>query len=141
MSEKDELPSKPSYIGVPAVFKLEQCCNIINKSYGGFGCYLVGSSLSKPDWRDVDIRFIMTDEEFIREFPNVAVRDGKPVAALWEHDAKWTLLVVAISDWMKAYTGLPVDFQFQPMSWANSRYGSDEHIRNAMGLTFASNQD
>ena len=47
--------------------------------------YLVGSALERQDWRDVDVRFIMSDEEFRKQFPGVAHIEN----ASWEHDPKW----------------------------------------------------
>lgn len=118
---------KASYIGAPAVFALEQACQHISSAFGGYGCYVVGSSLERADWRDVDVRLILSDEEFEKEFP-----DAHPNGA-WEFDPRWLLLTVAISDWLKKQTGLPVDFQFQPQSWANSKH---KKRRNPIGLRY-----
>src|SRR5208282_4496459 len=52
---------KANYIGSPQVFALEQACRSINEAFDGYGCYLVGSCIERPDWRDVDVRFIMPD--------------------------------------------------------------------------------
>ena len=55
----DEPHRKVNYVGAPAVFALEQACAQVCEAFAGFGCYLVGSAIDRPDWRDVDIRFIM----------------------------------------------------------------------------------
>lgn len=115
---------KACHVGAPAVFFLEQCCQHINAAFGHYGCYLVGSSLERADWRDVDIRFIMPDEEFDVLFPDAADR-------CWEQDPRWLLLTVSISGWLSKMTGLPVDFQIQPQTHANA---SHKGPRNAMGL-------
>jgi hypothetical protein len=121
---------KASHIGAPAVFALEMACKQINDAFGhDFGCYVVGSALDRPDWRDVDVRLIMDDEEFAKLFPN-ALDQGR-----WESDPRWLLMTVAISDWLRKVTGLPVDFQFQPRTHANDRHSGK---RNAVGLCFAS---
>jgi len=123
---------KHCYVGVPAIFKLEQACVILNSAWNhldSFGCYLVGSCLERADWRDVDVVMIMSDEGFVREFPDVQSIDH----AVWEHDAKWLLLTVAISDWLRSQTGLPIDFKFQPQSFANARHANARH---AMGLRY-----
>lgn len=117
-------PKKGVYVGAPACFALDQCCQIINDAFGGFHCYLVGSALERPDWRDIDVRHISSDEEFAALFP-----DAHPTA--WEHDARWLLLTVSISAWMSKITGLPIDFQFQPQTHANERH---KGRRNALGL-------
>lgn len=121
---------KASYVGAPAIFALTAACQDINRAFGGFGCYLVGSSLERPDWRDIDVRFIMSDEEFLAEFPG-AQHDGKPHH--WEQDPKWILLTVSISERLSKVSGLPVDFQFQPQTHANERHKGP---RNALGLIF-----
>lgn len=120
---------KACYVGAPAIFALEQACQHINKAFDGFGCYLVGSAIERPDWRDVDVRLIMADKDFARLFPDA--RDN------WEFDPRWLLLTVSISKWLSDITGLPVDFQFQPQTHANARHNKPRH---AMGLSFISNR-
>jgi hypothetical protein len=112
-----------SNIGAPAVFALEQACLQLNQAFGGFGCYVVGSSLERPDWRDVDVRFILADDEFAALFP----RAGQH----WEHDPRWLLMTVAISERLSKVRGLPIDFQFQPQTHANERHKGQ---RSAFGL-------
>src|SRR6478609_9509604 len=75
--------AKGSHVGAPACFALEAACQDINRAFGGFGCYLVGSALERPDWRDIDVRFIMSDDEFTAEFPHT-LKSGT-----WEFDPKW----------------------------------------------------
>ncbi|RUU29781.1 hypothetical protein [Mesorhizobium sp. M6A.T.Ce.TU.016.01.1.1] len=126
MSDEQEKPApkkKASYIGVPAVFKLELACKHLNDAYGGFGCYVVGSALERPDWRDVDVVLILDDKQFKREFP--AVRDFS--TGNFEFDTKWLLHAVAISGWLKEQTGLPIDFKIQPQTWANERHPGTRH--------------
>ena len=115
---------KPSYIGAPAIFALEQACKHVKAAFRGFGCFIVGSSLDRPDWRDVDVRCILSDEEFGKLFPDV-------VMPCWEQDERWLLLTVSISLWLKRQTGLPIDFQIQPQTHANERHKGK---RNAIGM-------
>lgn len=133
---KPKEPAKPRrkgiYIGAPAVFALEQACQHITKAFGMYGCYVVGSCLERPDWRDIDVRYILPDEEFAKLFPDAEIfPDG---TGAWEFDARWLLLTVAVSDWLRKQTGLPVDFQFQPQTHANARHKGN---RNAVGLCMA----
>ncbi len=51
------------YIGMPELLRLEYFGNIIFQHFGEFP-YIVGSSLERPDFRDVDIRLILPDDEF-----------------------------------------------------------------------------
>lgn len=117
------------YVGAPACFRLEEAIRPVCEAFGvwtgsGLGaCYMVGSALERQDWRDVDVRLMMTDEVFAREFPSAGDH--------WEHDARWLLLTIAISEYLSTRTGLPVDFQFQPQSHANEKHGGR---RNAIGL-------
>jgi len=120
---------KFNHVGAPAIFQLDLACRQICEAFGLYGCYLVGSALQRPDWRDVDVRFIMPDEEFARLFPDAVIfPDGN---GAWEQDPRWCLLVVSISAWLSKITGLPVDFQFQPQTHANACH---KGIRNAIGL-------
>lgn len=131
MSEEFPVPRKKGiYVGAPACFALELACQHIHNAFGGFGIYLVGSALERPDWRDIDVRLIMGDDEFAALFP-----DAGPVdRGRWEFDARWLLLTVSISNWLREQTGLPIDFQVQPQSHANERHKGP---RNALGLNFA----
>lgn len=125
-------PKKGIYTGAPACFALEmamqQVCEAFGVHKGKYfsGCYLVGSALERHDWRDIDIRLIMQDELFAETFPDAGSN--------WEFDAKWLLLTVAISQWLSKQSGLPVDFQFQPMTHANKAH---KKLRSAIGLKFA----
>lgn len=124
----EPVPTKACYVGAPAIFALELACNHINAAFGGFGCYLVGSAIERPDWRDVDVRFIMEDDAFDKLFPDAGPN--------WESDPRWLLLITSISGWLSKATGLPVDFQIQPQTHANKRHSKARH---ALGLRFARN--
>lgn len=117
---------KANHVGAPAIFELEACCRLLNEAFDCYGCYLVGSATAKADWRDVDVRMIMEDGAFAALFP-----DGRQT---WEHDPRWIVLTCSISKWLSEKTGLPIDFQFQPATHANTRFGRDDHVRHALGL-------
>lgn len=119
---------KRNYVGAPAIFRLERECEQINRAFGGFGCYLVGSALERPDYRDVDVRFILEDSEFYVLFPD-AQNQGR-----WQSDTRWLLLTVALSEHLSRAIGLRVDFQFQPQGEANARHHGP---RDPLGLRFA----
>lgn len=106
---------KGIYIGAPACFALEQACQHLSKAFGEYGCYVVGSCLERADWRDIDVRYILSDEAFAKLFP-----DAQPES--WEFDPRWLLMTVSISAWLSKQTGLPIDFQFQQQSHANARH-------------------
>lgn len=124
---------KCSYIGAPACFALEQACKQVADAFHDpkyyVGLYVVGSCLERPDWRDVDVRMIMQDEAFLQLFPGTHL-----TSALWEFDPRWCLMTVSISAWLKNQTGLPVDFQFQPSTFANEKHSK---LRHAVGLRYS----
>lgn len=76
--------------------------------------YLVGSVLEKPDWRDVDIRMILEDDDFDNDFGN---------------ELLWETFCYAVTAWLRAETGLPIDFQVQRQTEANTNH---KGIRNAL---------
>lgn len=125
---------KVSYIGAPACFALEQAAKILCEAFddddGPFGIYVVGSCLDRPDWRDVDVRMIMSDEAFGKLFPKAQL-----INAAWEFDPRWCLMAVTISAWLRERTGLPIDFQIHPMTWANER--NKGKPRHAIGLSYS----
>jgi hypothetical protein len=110
---------KGIYIGAPACFALEEALRPVCEAFGAYagtgGCYIVGSCLERPDWRDVDVRLLLSDEAFAALFPDAREHH-------WEHDTRWLVLTVAISERLSRLTGLPIDFQFQPQTRANERH-------------------
>ena len=119
-----------NYIGMTGFYNLNMACRILTEAFGfGWGVFLVGSSLKKRDFRDVDIRCILPDEEYQRLFPGLK---GNP-----QTNPLWCLICTSISEWLAARTGLPIDFQIQMASEANAAFPAKEHPRNAIGLFLA----
>lgn len=120
---------KPCYLGVPAIFKLDLACMNLYQAFcvgGQFGgIYLVGSALERPDFRDVDVVCILADEDFVQLFPDV--QRPEDAAGHFERDPRWLLLSVTISDWLTGQIEMPVDFKFQPMTFANARHDGPRH--------------
>lgn len=110
---------KVGYVGAPAIFALKSACQDLARAFNCYGVYLVGSALERPDWRDVDVRMILSDEAFVGLFPG-AVHDGKP--ANWEANPRWLWMTISISDRLSKLSGLPIDFQFQPQTHANDAH-------------------
>ena len=129
-NEPKEVQRKASYIGAPACFALELACKHIQDAFSPKGdrrlgqIYIVGSVLEHADWRDVDVRMMLDDTSFAELFPDVQMDTG---SAVWEFDSRWTLMCTAIAQWMSRETGLPIDFQFQPTTWANDRHNGSRH--------------
>lgn len=119
------------YLGAPEFYELDQACRTIKEAFylAEFsGVYLVGSSLVRPDYRDVDVRCMLDDATFERMFPGADAAGGD-----WLHHPGWALLSSAMTVWLAQRTRLKIDFQFQGMTGANAKYGGPEHPRNALG--------
>lgn len=121
---------RANYVPAPHFYRLNHACRTINDALpGGFGCYLVGSSLERRDYRDVDVRFIMGDDAFDRMF-RVEAKDADNGRAGWLNPY-WSLLCVALSEWLSKESGLPVDFQIQRQTQANEQH---DGMRSALGI-------
>jgi hypothetical protein len=127
-----EPKKKVCYVGAPAIFSLEMACQTVNDAFreeDEIGCcYLVGSCMERPDWRDVDVRYIMSDGQFQRLFLGTYEYEQH---ILWEQNPRWLLLITSISNWLQKQTGLPVDFQIQPQTFANKHHDKG---RSAIGI-------
>src|SRR5262249_45697724 len=106
--------------GMPAGIWLQKF-GVIVADYFGHTPYQVGSSLRTKDWRDVDVRLILPDDEFTARF-------GKVQNA--EVNVKLAAVTLAFSALGQQMTGLPVDFQIQPQGHANEKYGGQ--MRSAL---------
>jgi hypothetical protein len=104
------------FVPEPNYFNLNSACKVVQDAFRdeGFGCYLVGSSLVRRDYRDVDVRYIMADAEFDLMFPGAV---GQP-----HLNAKWTLLCTSIALFLQLQSNLPIDFQIQRMTEANKEF-------------------
>lgn len=125
----DEKPGKraTSYLSPPDFHRLNWACRPITEAFGT-PPYLVGSVLTRPDFRDIDLRLILDDEVVERMFsPNGEYfSSGDPKAVR-------LLLNIALSDLISraANPPAPIDFQIQSMTEANV----PEHgMRNPMGM-------
>jgi hypothetical protein len=96
--------------GMPASTRMNGFGQYIYDAYGHIP-YHVGSSLRGKEWRDVDIRLILPDDEFSAMFPGYA--------RAHQIDARWSLICEALSELGAFYTHLPIDFQIQSQKTAN----------------------
>ncbi len=113
---------RANYVPAPHFYNLNQACSIINRALPGYGSYLVGSSIERRDFRDVDVRYIMDDPNYQRLFGN---EDG------WAN-AFWSLLCTTWSTWLSQQSGLQVDFQIQQQTRANREHAGQK--RAALGI-------
>lgn len=98
------MSERVTYLSVLELHRLDQACRPLAEAFGS-PPYLVGSVNERPDFRDVDVRAILTDEEYDR----LTVPE-------------WSVLGIAVSAYLRDATGLPMDFQFQRMTEANERH-------------------
>ena len=99
---------RASYLTVNQQYNLNIACRPL--AMIGYGTFHVGSSLSKPDFHDVDLRCILPDDQYD------AIFESDP------GEAFLLFLNTAISEWVAARSGLPIDFQFQRATQANETF-------------------
>lgn len=111
-------PAKRSdQLSTDEMYDLDVACTLIRKAFEP--PYLVGSSGidGRHDYRDVDVRLMLSDEEFD--------------AIIGENRYRWELLSLAIGDYLRLRSRLPVDFQIQRASEGNERH---DKPRNPLGM-------
>lgn len=122
--------SRTNYLTVTENAALKFACEAIDRAFpDNIGVFHVGSSITSQDYRDVDVRLVLADDEFTRMFG-----PGHKSPATLDF---WFLMCWSISEWMQRRTGLPVDFQIQSMTMANTP--ENKGPRN--GLFFANSPD
>ena len=115
------------FLDVTAFIELQFSAAIVKGAFDDSdGVYLVGSSLSRKDWRDVDVRQIIADEEFERRF-------GEFVEP-YDRNHFLRAFNLGISGWMNVRSGLPIDYQVQPITKANELYPLESNPRKGLGL-------
>jgi hypothetical protein len=95
--------------------RLNDWGRLVSEAFRGEVPYLVGSALSRKDYRDVDVRLMLDDSAYDRL---ASVVDIKRVES-------------EFSRWGKQWTDLRIDFQVQRASEANRDFNGR---RNALGL-------
>ena len=119
------MSARKSYLNTVQFARLEHACSVVADGLGHCP-YLVGSSTERPDFRDVDLRVILPDDEFDHLFT-------KPVVGGFP-GGLWGLLCLSVGQYLSDMTGLPIDFQIQRMTEANEKFKqADGHARNPMG--------
>jgi hypothetical protein len=115
-SVEGERPRK-SFLSTLEFHRLEHACAIVAHGFHGKVPYLVGSSTDRSDYRDVDIRSILPDDEFDARF-------GSDIEF-------WGLFCLGVSAYLTQVSGLPIDYQVQRQSNANEKFKGK--TRNPMG--------
>jgi len=110
--------------GSPGTMLLEMWAQQLRDAFDSMP-YLVGSAFQGKNWRDVDVRILLDDDEWERLLG--------PLTHDYQRGARWAVLCTAISIWGQQATGLPIDFQFMPRDLANEHH---PFMRNAIGLKY-----
>lgn len=114
---------RANFLPAPHAFDLNNACRMLNEAFGLGSIFLVGSALHKRDYRDVDVRCVLDDEEYDRLFPG---QSGNATV-----NSLWSVMCASVSHWLSSLTGLPVDFQIQKRSEANKEFDGP---RSAIGI-------
>lgn len=115
------------FLGVTQFIELRWSAAIVKGIFrDSYGIYLVGSAGTRKDWRDVDVRQIISDDEFQERF-------GEFVEP-YDRNKFLRAFNIGVSAAMRSYCNLPVDYQVQPITKANELYPSPENRRNSIGL-------
>jgi hypothetical protein len=103
-----------SYLSPPDFHRLDWACRPITAAFDA-PVYLVGSVLRTPEYRDIDLRLILPDDD---------ERFTGPLRLV---------INIAVSDLIAKTAGLarPIDFQIQTMTEADAEDGA----RNPLGVT------
>jgi hypothetical protein len=113
---------------MPAALLLDEFGSQVWAAFG-HPPYLVGSALRGKQWRDVDVRLVLPDDEY------AAMGLGDPRHT--HRNAKWVSLVLAYSALGKAMTGLPIDFQIEQQTQANAEHDGPRSALGCVPLRFA----
>jgi hypothetical protein len=111
-----ERPRK-SFLTTAQFALLNDACIPVNEAFDS-PPYLVGSATQDAEFRDVDLRLILTDEDFDYWFA------GRVML--------WSLVCRTITEHLARVTGLPIDFQIQRMTEANTKHPTT--WRHPMGM-------
>lgn len=103
----------PTGVGMPAGIRLNAFGQWLFDAFDETA-FLVGSATQGKTWRDVDVRMMLDDDDFDQAFPGYA--------SAGQNDTRWAFICAAISEFGRAQTGLPIDFQLQRTSDANARF-------------------
>lgn len=118
MEPQGLLRGVPVGVGPHQGYLLRMYGALVGQAFGGCP-YQVGSSLTeKRDWRDVDVRLILEDEEYDALFGPEAL------------DRR--VLEMAFTALGRDLTKLPIDFQIQRRTEANAEFPG---VRSALLLT------
>lgn len=113
-------------VSMPASLWLNEFGSLVFHAFGEHA-YHVGSSVKDKTWRDVDVRVMLADEVYER----LGLGDPKQPHA----NARWCAFALAFSALGKQMTGLPIDFQIQQLTAANTEFSRAAGcLRSCLGI-------
>ncbi len=116
------------------VFLLNKYCQPLITAFGS--CYLVGSSLTNPNFNDIDVRCIMPDDEFVRMFGE----NGDYTSPFpYSKNVRWLVICTTIASWLGSIFGpdlldsrIDLDFQIHTESYDNKEWSN--RLKYPLGL-------
>lgn len=112
--------------GPHAQLLLDQFGQLVFAAWGDVG-YLVGSSQTSKKWRDVDVRVMLSNEDYERRLGPVWQTGRR------HQELSWRAEMLAWSTLGQKMTGLPIDFQVERLSEANALWPTGP--RNPIGVS------
>ena len=125
VSVSPDQPRRAHYLPLPNYHELNIACRLLVAAFD-WHIFLVGSCMTRRDYRDVDVRCMLDDAVFDAEFPGHA----EAMATMGRLTPKHLAMNLAFSAYLEKQSRLPVDFQFQRVTDANAEF---EGLRNALG--------
>lgn len=116
--------SRKSSLSTLDWYLLNRACEPVWDAFGG--TYLVGTAATGGEYRDVDVRTILHDDDFDRLCGDRSV---------------WTLLCTSIGLMLREQTGMVIDYQIQRMTEANDKYPGGWRHPVGMVVEFAGGGD
>lgn len=113
---------RATQLSVPEFRLLNDWAEHVVDLFRGEVPYLVGSVLERSDYRDIDVRLILDDADYLEMTSRIDIQRFGAVLSMW--------------GW-RVTGGLNIDFQVQQMTEANESYHGRRH---ALGLRLASSQ-
>ena len=106
------------FLGFVDIAALEHALIIVSEAFNE-DCWLVGSATRRRDYRDVDVRMIMSDAKFNAVFGEYRGHRWNPF---------WSLTMASISERLSRITCMQVDFQIQTRTHADATYAKGARV-------------
>lgn len=84
---------------------------ILHTEVTQYGVFLVGSALKRANYRDVDIRHIISNDDFLKMFNIIDIGYFNQTVSLWGQQV----------------TGLPIDYQIQSIDSIDNKVPGYKH--------------